>query len=317
MHSPDVLVAGETIIDLFPVNEADSNEGGLFRRRAGGAPANVAVALERLDAAPYLWTSIGDDAFGGHLKSTLSQASIPSRFILQRERCSTGIAVVDDTVEGGFEIYVDGTATVEFSISELPEPVFDDIEWVHIGGVLLAREPSRTAMFNLIQRANKHDCTVSFDPNTRPGIWPSTGMCVDTLEQILSSVDIAVGHLDDFPQEAFPADATALAETVLTRGPDLVAITKGEHGAEVKSSVDSPWGDCHCTHSGFDVTVKDSTGAGDTFTAAFIAGLREGGDIAEVLKLANASGALATTQRGAIAAIPNRGRVQSWLEKRW
>lgn len=160
-------------------------------------------------------------------------------------------------------------------------------------------------MFELIKRANAHDCTISFDPNTRPSIWPSPDECVETLEQVLKSVDVVVGHVDDFPSHSFPAQATDLADAVLTRGPNLVAITNGDEGAEVKTHADSSWGNCHFTHPGFDVEVEDPTGAGDTFTAAFIAGLREeNSTIDEVLELANASGALATTKSGAIAAIP-------------
>jgi fructokinase len=316
MSSPNVLVAGESVIDLIPFDDPAARERELFRRRAGGAPANVAVALSRLDSPPFLWTSIGDDAFGEHLKSVLSSASIPPRFVQQKERASTGIGLVDDTVKGGFELYLDGTATVKFDIEDLPTDLFSDLEWIHLGGVLLAREPSRTAMFDLIERANEFDCTISFDPNTRPSIWPSTDECVDTLEKVLTSVNIVIGHTDDFPNESFPSNSTALAEAVLTRGVDVVAITKGSDGAEVKGRVDSPWGGFHITHPGFDVEVEDPTGAGDTFTAAFISGLRRGDiTVAETLELANASGALATTQSGAIAAIPDYESVRAWIQQ--
>lgn len=316
MSSPDVLVAGETLIDLFPAEGTGTSEGELFRRRAGGAPANVAVALERFDTTPFLWTSLGDDAFGEHLNSILSNASLPSQFIHQRERASTAIALVDETVDGGFELYLDETASIQFDIDEIPTTVFEDVEWIHLGGVLFSREPSRTAMFDLIERANAFDCTISFDPNTRPSIWPSTETCIDTLEQVLTSVDIVVGHNDDFPNEAFPDDPGALATAVLGRGADVAAITKGSAGAEVKTSTNSRWGDGHYTHPGFDIEVEDTTGAGDTFTAAFLVGLREGDiTIAEALELANASGALATTETGAIPAIPSLERVRTWLQE--
>jgi len=316
MSSPDILVAGETLIDLFPVDDEPAAERALFQRRAGGAPANVAVALERFDAGPALWTSIGDDAFGEHLESVLKDTSLSPEWIHQREGTSTGVAVVDDTVEGGFELYLEGTATVDFDISELPERLFESLEWVHLGGVLFAREPSRTAMFELIERANAHDCTISFDPNTRPSIWPSTEVCIETLEEVLTAVDVVVGHSDDFPKQAFPESPEALAKSVLAHGVEVVAITKGEAGAEVKTQAGSPWGDHHVMHPGFDVTVEDPTGAGDTFTAAFIVGLRDRDvTLEEALELANASGALATAKEGAISAIPDRERVRTWLQE--
>lgn len=72
------------------------------------------------------------------MTSTLAGAKIPPRFIHQREGEPTGVALVDETVEGGFELYFDGTATVNIDIDEVPETVFVGLEWVHLGGVLLA-----------------------------------------------------------------------------------------------------------------------------------------------------------------------------------
>lgn len=314
MSSHDVLVAGECLVDLFPVDDSGPLAAETFQRHAGGAPANVAIALGKFDTAPLLWTSIGDDALGEYLKSVLEKMSVPSRFVIQREGDPTGLALVDDTVEGGFELYVDGTATVEFSTGDLPETVFSELEWVHLGGVLFAREPARTAMFDLLERARDHGCTVSFDPNTRPSIWPTTDECVGVLDRVVDMVDVIVGHTEDFPAEGFPSDATALAEGLLDRGVSMVVITKGTAGAELMTRADSPWGECHCNHPGFRVSVVDETGAGDAFTAALITALREEDtSITDALTLANACGAIVTTREGATAALPDRETVHSWV----
>jgi fructokinase len=237
--------------------------------------------------------------------------------VLQREDHPTGIALVDETAAAGFELYLDGTATVEFSITDIPETVFDEVAWVHLGGVLFGREPARTAMFELLDRARNHDCTISFDPNTRPSVWASTDEYVDVLDQVVDAVDVVVGHAADFPASAFPEGATVLAEALLDRGPSAVAITKGAAGAELRTRADSPWGACSCEHPGFDVTVVDTTGAGDAFTATLIRGLREDEtSVAEALRLANASGAITTTRTGAIAALPDRESIDKWLQAR-
>jgi fructokinase len=317
MTAHDVLVAGECLVDLYPTDDDSAVGHETFQRRAGGAPANVAVALGKLDAPPLFWTSIGDDSFGDHLTSVLGQASIPSRFVHRRADDSTGLVLVDEAVEGGFELYLDGTATVEFDITDLPETLFAELEWVHLGGVLLAREPARSAMFELLERAGNHECTISFDPNTRPSIWPSTEECVDALDRVVREVDVVVGHTEDFPDEAFPSDPTALSDELLDRGPMAIALTKGADGAEITTCADSPWGECNCKHPGFEVSVVDTTGAGDAFTATLIRGLREADTpITEALRLANASGAIATTRTGAIAALPDRATVNAWLQAR-
>lgn len=316
MSSHDILVAGECLIDFFPVDDSASIAPETFQRRAGGAPANVAVALAELGTPPLFWTSIGDDAFGEYLKSVLNEASIPSRFVIQREENPTGLAFVDGTVEGGFKLYLSETATVDFDINDIPETIFSEVEWVHLGGVLLAQEPARAAMFEFLKQARSHDCTISFDPNTRPSIWPSTDECARVLNEVLRLVDVVIGHADDFPAEVLPDDAPDIAEELLDRGILAVVITKGAAGAEVKTHTDSPWGGCHYKHPGFHVNVTDTTGAGDAFTAAFISSLlEEDTSIPDALMLANASGAIVTTQMGAIAALPDLETVRTWIQE--
>jgi len=314
----DVLVAGESLVDFFPVGGLSGAENDTFRRRAGGAPANVAAAMGNLDAPPLLWTYLGDDALGEFLRATLDETPVRPRFIIQRENASTGIALVDETVRGGFTLYLEGTATADFDPADLPETVFVGLEWIHLGGVLLAYEPTRSAMFDLLERAEAHGCTISFDPNTRPSIWPSTGECVTVLDRVLDSVDVVVGHTDDFPTAAFADDATALIAELLNRGVSAAFVTKGAAGAEMETRTDSPWGKHRGDHSGFDVAVEDTTGAGDAFTAATIVGLREENTSpTEALELASASGAITTTETGAIAALPNRSTVRAWLENHY
>lgn len=315
MPSADVLVAGESLVDFVPVGGSSPVDCESFKRRAGGAPANVAAAMGLLGEPPLLWTYLGDDALGEYLGSTFADIPVPSRCIIQRDDASTGIALVDDTARGGFELYIDGTATVDFDPADLPDRALADLEWVHFGGVLLASEPTRSVMFDLMERAGAHGCTISFDPNTRPGIWPSTGDCVSVLDRVLDGVDVVVGHTDDFPGGAFGDDPATVIAELLDRGVLAAFVTKGGAGAEMATRTDSPWGEYRCDHPGFEVAVEDTTGAGDAFTAATIVGLREADTSpTAVLEFASASGAITTTETGAIAALPNRMTVRGWLE---
>jgi len=60
MSRNELLVAGECLIDFLPVNNPQSDSPEVFQRRAGGAPANVAVALSKLGNPPWFWSSVGD-----------------------------------------------------------------------------------------------------------------------------------------------------------------------------------------------------------------------------------------------------------------
>lgn len=76
MDDPRVLVAGEALIDLFPTTAGPIAEAETLRRRAGGAPANVAVGLARLGTPPLLWTRLGEDPFGDYLATVVTDAGI-------------------------------------------------------------------------------------------------------------------------------------------------------------------------------------------------------------------------------------------------
>jgi sugar/nucleoside kinase (ribokinase family) len=94
---------------------------------------------------------------------------------------------------------------------------------------------------------------------------------------------------------------------LLALGPATVVVKQGAAGCTVataEGAFQSP---------GFPVEVVDTVGAGDSFAAAFIAGRLRGGSLAEAARLANAMGALATTQRGAGTRIPPREALLAML----
>jgi len=113
MDDARVLVAGETLIDLFPTSEVPIDEAETLQREAGGAPANVAVALSRLGHAPLLWTRLGDDPFGEHLASVLTEEGVREALIEWDDERKTAHTLVGQDEEGdqSFTFFADETAT--------------------------------------------------------------------------------------------------------------------------------------------------------------------------------------------------------------
>jgi sulfofructose kinase len=66
----------------------------------------------------------------------------------------------------------------------------------------------------------------------------------------------------------------------------------------------------------FEVTVVDTTGAGDAFHGAFAAGLAEGMDWEPLIRYASAAGALCCTKPGARPGLPFRDELRRFLEER-
>lgn len=317
MTESSVLVAGEALVDMFPTTGGRLADVETFRRAAGGAPANVAVGMARLGSAPLLWTRLGADPFGMHLGDVLADNGVHSEFVVRdTERKTAHTLVADDPdADQSFTFYRDGTATFAMEPGTVSDEVLADVEWVHFGGVMLSSEPSRTAMFDLVERAQEQDCLVSFDPNTRADLWPDPSDLQATTTRALEYADVVKTDRDDlsFLLED-PADIAGVAATISEYGPHTVLLTRGGEGAYARATADAPWGAASVEHPGFDVDVVETTGAGDAFFTGSIIGLRETGSLAEAVQFANAVGALATTETGAMAGLPDRAAVESLLD---
>ncbi|RKD95250.1 carbohydrate kinase family protein [Halopiger aswanensis] len=325
----DVLVAGETLIDFLPERPGPISSVEGFERRAGGAPANVAVALARLEHAPLFWTRVGADPFGRYLESVLTEHGLPDRFLERDPDAKTTLAFVthDETGDRSFSFYRDGTADTRLEPGRLDDPTLADREWVHTGGVTLSSGRAREATLDLLERAADAGCTTSFDPNFRPELWPDEETFRTVVRDALEHVDVLKATDEELETLGFGSDGDAdrggddletRARAALAAGPDAVFATRGGEGAIAVAAEDSPWagtGASTVEHPGYDADVVDTTGAGDAFVAGTIAALHEGrADLEATLAFANAVGAAATTAAGAMTALPDREAVRSMRE---
>lgn len=310
---PDVLVAGETLVDFLADRPGPLPGVEQFARRAGGAPANVAVALARLDRQPWFWTRVGQDPFGDFLAETLAEEELPERFVERDPDARTSLAFVsrDPDADQGITFYRDGTADTRMQAGTVPDDALERVGWVYVGGVPFADEPSRSGLFDLLERARERGCTVAFDPNARPEIWDEYDFA-DTVEEVLGFADVVKATPGDLRAAGFEGGPHDLARAVADRGPHTVFVTRGEAGALALATDAAPWGPASSSHEGYDVDAVDATGAGDAFTAGVIAALADGETVAEALAFASAVGALATTDTGAMAALPSRSRVDAF-----
>ncbi|WP_137286856.1 carbohydrate kinase family protein [Halorussus salinisoli] len=319
---PDVLVAGEALVDFLPDSTGPLSDVENFSRRAGGAPANVAVALARLDATPWFWTRVGDDPFGDHLAATLSSFGVPDRFVERDPEAKTALAFVshDADADRAFTFYRDGTADTRVEPGGVPDETLESVEWVYVGGVMLAAEPGRSATLDLAERATERDCTVVFDPNARPELWERTDRDFSGLvAEMLEFADVVKATTEELQAAGFEGESPeALSKAVAETGPHTVLVTLGGSGAFVHATDRAPWGGGTASHGGYDVEPVDTTGAGDAFTAGALAALAEAErdeiSLSEMLGFANAVAAVTTTGAGAMAALPTREAVREFRE---
>ncbi|WP_436907963.1 carbohydrate kinase family protein [Halosimplex marinum] len=311
---PDVLVAGETLVDFLPGSATPLAATEEFARRPGGAPANVAVRLAQLDRPAWFWTRVGSDPFGEFLAETLADRGVPDRFVERDPSAKTTLAFVSGDPSSGprFTFYRDGTADTRLEPGRVPDDALDAVGWVVVGSVPLASEPSREAIHDLVDRANDRGCTVVFDLNARPELWTDADFAgqVDRLLPAVDAVKASPEDLGPAGVEGDTEDIDAVAPQLHERGPHTVLLTLGEGGAAARATADAPWGPADASHGGYAVDTVDTTGAGDAFTAGVVDALAGGErDLTAVLDRANAVAAAATTRAGGMADLPDPDSV--------
>ncbi|WP_254808798.1 carbohydrate kinase family protein [Natronosalvus amylolyticus] len=314
---PAVLVAGETLIDFLPERPGPLETVSGFERRPGGAPANVAVGLARLEEPVSLWTRVGDDPFGRYLTDVLAGYGLPETYVELDGDAQTSLAFVthDENGDRTFSFYRDGTADTRMEPGRIDDDTLATTEWVHAGGVALSSGRSRDATLDLLERAAEQGCTVSFDPNARPELWRDEDTFERVSRQALEYTDVCKATVEELRALGCQGDSLeAVARNALEYGPHTVYLTRGSEGAMVVTNDDAREPDTLVEHDGYAVDVVDTTGAGDAFVAGLIAALRNGRPLAETLAFAGAVAATTTTETGAMTALPTRDAVESMLE---
>jgi fructokinase len=312
-----VVCLGEALIDFV----ADTSGVALidcpgFRKAAGGAPANVAVGLARLDVPARFLGKVGEDPFGHFLARTLAEAGVDVAGLRFDAEARTGLAFVSLQANGerDFTFYRHPSADMRLTSAEIDPRSFAGARLFHFGSITLITEPSRSATLTAIAAARAAGCVISYDPNLRLPLWPGAEAA---RAAILTAMPVAdVVKVSDEEAVFLYGDMESCARALLGQGPRLVLVTLGADGCRYFTA-DGARGDV----PGFAVTAVDTTGAGDGFVAGLLAHLAESGafplpepDLRHALRFANAVGALTCTKKGAIPALPTRAEALSLLK---
>lgn len=324
-----LVTLGEALIDFVPdVRGVALEDAERFVRAAGGAPANVAVGASRLGVRAAFLGKVGDDPFGRHLMQVLEREGVNTRGMRLDDEARTALAFVSLTESGerDFVFYRNPSADMRYRPDEVDEGALAVADALHVGSISLIQDPSRAATVRALDLARRHGAWVSYDPNLRLPLWPSDE---DARRGILSIweranvIKLSEDELTFLTGESGPAAARSLMHEEL----DLLVVTLGAAG--VRYLCGARWGGVEGVVPGFDVEPVDTTGAGDAFMAALLAGLLaaprtdatpfpaaalEPAGLQKLLRRANACGALTTTRRGAIPALPTAAELDDFLE---
>lgn len=304
-----IWVLGDAVVDLIP--DGDNH----YLRCAGGAPANVAVGVSRLGVEAGFIGRVGNDPLGKFMQETLQAEKVSTeQMILDPQQRTSTVVVGLDQGERSFTFMVNPSADQFLDVNDLPN--FQQGEWLHCCSIALINDPSRSTTIEAIRRVKQAGGFVSFDPNLRESLWSS----LDEMKNVVNSV-VAMADVLKFSEEELTLltnttnldDATKAVTSLYPE--KLIIITLGKDGAIYHLNGKSQ------VVAGKALKPVDTTGAGDAFVSGLLAGLSQVSNwkendavLVEVIRKANASGALATTAKGAMSALPNKAELEAFLQ---
>ena len=274
--APDgvVAVAGEALADLVP-----APVGGYFEIAPGGSPANVAVALARLGVPARLLARIADDMLGRRIRDHLAANGVElDHAVAATEQTSMAMVAVGPDGSPSYDFRIAGTADWQWTPEELAGALDGRVVALHSGSLALTTPPGAAVLRDLIARA-ADTATISYDPNCRPLLMGDPADVLAGAHELLGVADVVKVSSEDLEWLIPGRSPEQVLEDWLGRGPAVVAVTLGGDGVLAGTA-----GGVRSRRPGVPVQVVDTVGAGDTFSAALLAGLHRRGMLGAVAR---------------------------------
>ena len=333
----EVVCLGEALIDFVALESGVGvGEASGFVKAPGGAPANVAVGVAKLGRSSAFLGKVGDDPFGRFLAQTFAEAGVDTSGMVFDPYHRTGLAFVSLATNGerDFCFFRNPSADMTYTPEELDHDRITAGKIFHYGSITLIEEPARTTTLAAIETARQAGLLLSYDPNLRPPLWSDLAIARNGILEAMPFADMVkvseeelaflMGSEAMLPTSEVPeAETAGYAKRLLQRFPNitLLAVTRGHRG--------SAWwrrDGLHGSSEGRTVQAVDTTGAGDGFVAGLLVGLLERDwtsatalanldqtALESLFHVANAVGALTSTRKGAIPALPTTVELKAFL----
>ncbi len=292
----DLLVLGDLNPDLVVRGDVEPSFGQAeklvdeARLVLGGSGGIMACGAARLGLQVAVVGVVGDDAFGRFVRDELGSRGVDVRGVSVDPHRPTGVSVV--LSRGDDRAILTAPGTIDGLRADLVDPdLVRAARHVHVSSYFLQRD-LRPDLPELFDEAHQAGATTSVDPN-----WDPAGEWDGGLLSLLQHTDCFFPNSSEARAITGIDDVDVAAEALAEHGA-VVAVKFGQggglavEGGEVVRSESVP------------MEVVDTTGAGDSFDAGFLAGRLAGWSLDRCLALAVASGSLSTRASGGTGAQP-------------
>jgi fructokinase len=319
-----ILCFGEALIDFHATGNDERGFAQQFVPFAGGAPANVAVAVARLGGDARFAGMLGKDRFGDFLLDRLQHEGVGTSDIARTDVANTALAFVthDASGERSFSFYRPPSADLLFRAEHFGKDAFSGVAIFHACSNSLTDPDLAEATYEGMRRAHAAGALVSFDMNLRPALWPRDGDPHAALWTALLLADVVKLSKEEFAYIAVDGEEAAL-EALWKGRATLLVVTDGHQPMRwFHPDMD---GELPC----YSVPMVDATAAGDAFVGGLLYQLAilegRGAErlqplltslphLHETLRYAAACGAIAVGRQGSFTAMPTDAETRHFME---
>ena len=285
--NPDLVLRGGDVTPEFGQTERLVQEGTLT---VGGSGAIMACAAAKLGLRAGFAGVVGADPFGRFMQDELVARGVDTRGVIVDPDRPTGVTVILSRGEDRAILTAPGTVR-ELRGELVDRDLLGSARHVHVSSFYL-QGSLRTDIASLFDAAHTAGASTSIDPN-----WDPDERWDGGLLDLLTATDLFLPNSAEARAITGIDDIDVAAESLAGRG-GIVAIKFGNGGGMVVRGEEA------IRVPGIQVSVTDTTGAGDTFDAGFIAGPLQGWPPERCLALANVCGGLSTQAAGGVSAQP-------------
>lgn len=304
----DVLCVGLQVIDLLVtgadrcVFDQETTNVENIELLLGGDALNQAITLSALGAKTGLMGAVGNDALGDVLMNRL--AAYPIEVLNRRIDAKTGISIVLCRTDGERHFVLQTGHNERFCYEHIDEQAVRDAGVVSIGSCMGMKAMDGADTLRLLELASSAGATTAMDFKITHGDYdmPRVYECIRTADYLLPSEGDAAKLTGE------KHDPKRMVEGLRDLGARNLILKLGDRG-------------CYVAADGVEMQIPacasscvDTTGAGDTFAAAFLYGKCRGWDVETCARFANAAGAIAVETRGANGAVRSEAQVRMRME---
>jgi 2-dehydro-3-deoxygluconokinase len=272
---------------------------GTLRRAFGGDTLNTAIYLARLGVAVDYVTALGTDAWSDEMLAAWRDEGVGTDLVFRRPDSLPGLYIIrtDATGERTF-LYWRESAAARRLFDHLDRTALDRFDVLYLSGISLSIYPpaAREALFVQLEAARARGARVAFDTNFRPRGWPDRAIAQQLYARMFGVADMVLASMEDLSLLYGEAGDTALRQHA--------------GGTEIVVKLDTP--QSRILYDGSEILVQaapvarvvDTTAAGDSFAAAYLAARLSGETPSEAARAGHDLAGLVVGHPGAIMPRP-------------